>query len=118
MPKSITLAALLFFSVILSAQSTPAFTPQEDDYILHDFQFKSGEKLPEVRMHYATLGKPAHDATGKVTRVKIISASPYPEFNQAADKAAHEEEFEPALRDGIPIPYTLSYTYRFRLETP
>ncbi|HET6150199.1 MAG TPA: energy transducer TonB, partial [Polyangia bacterium] len=57
------------------------------------------------------------DATGKVTRVKVISASPYPEFNQSAEKAAHEEEFEPALRNGVPIPYTLTYTYRFRLET-
>ncbi len=57
------------------------------------------------------------DADGKVTKVKIISPSPYPEFNQAAEKAAHEEEFEPATRDGNPIPFTLSYTYRFRLET-
>jgi protein TonB len=57
------------------------------------------------------------DAEGKVTKVKIIGAAPYPEFNQAAEKAAHEEEFEPALRDGVAIPYTLSYTYRFRLET-
>jgi protein TonB len=57
------------------------------------------------------------DAEGKVTKVKVIGAAPYPEFNQAAEKAAHEEEFEPALRDGVAIPYTLSYTYRFRLET-
>jgi hypothetical protein len=26
------------------------------------------------------------------------------------------EKFEPAMRDGKPIPYTLSYTYRFTLE--
>ena len=57
------------------------------------------------------------DAEGKVVKVKVIGAAPYPEFNQAAEKAAHEEEFEPALRDGVAIPYTLSYTYRFRLET-
>jgi protein TonB len=57
------------------------------------------------------------DAAGKVTKVKVIGAAPYPEFNQAAEKAAREEEFEPALRDGVAIPYTLSYTYRFRLET-
>jgi protein TonB len=57
------------------------------------------------------------DATGKVTKVKIIAPSPYPEFNQAAEKAAFEEEFEPALRGDVAIPYSLSYTYRFRLET-
>jgi periplasmic protein TonB len=58
------------------------------------------------------------DAAGKVTTVKIIRAAPYPEFNEVAQKTAREEEFDPAQRDGVPIPYTLSYTYRFRLETP
>jgi protein TonB len=57
------------------------------------------------------------DAAGKVTSVKILKASQYPAFNEAAEKAAREEEYEPATRDGVAIPYTLSYTYRFRLET-
>jgi protein TonB len=56
-------------------------------------------------------------ADGKVSHVKIIAAAPYPEFNVSAEKAAREEEFEPALRDGVAIPYTISYKYRFRLET-
>jgi len=55
------------------------------------------------------------DATGKVTAVKIIKESPYPEFNEAARTYALSEEWEPALRDGVPAPYTLSYTYKFRL---
>lgn len=56
------------------------------------------------------------DATGKVSRVKIVTPSPYPEFNEAARIAALAEQFEPATRDGVAIPYTLSFTYRFRLE--
>ena len=56
------------------------------------------------------------DATGKVRAVKIIKGTPYPEFDEEARKFALTEEFEPALRDGVPIPYSLSYTYRFRLE--
>ncbi|HOU90821.1 MAG TPA: TonB family protein, partial [Polyangiaceae bacterium] len=56
------------------------------------------------------------DAAGKVTDVKIISPASYPEFNEAARAAALAEEFEPALRDGVPVAYTLSYTYRFRIE--
>jgi TonB family protein len=56
------------------------------------------------------------DATGKVRSARVIKESPYPEFNEAARKAALAEEFEPATRDGAPIPYSLSYTYRFRLE--
>jgi protein TonB len=56
------------------------------------------------------------DASGKVLSVKVIKGAPYPEFDEAAKNAALAEEFEPAQRDGVPIPYTLSYTYRFRLE--
>lgn len=56
------------------------------------------------------------DATGKVTACKIIKASQYPEFNEAARIAALAEEFEPAKKNGEPFPYTISYKYRFRLE--
>ena len=27
-----------------------------------------------------------------------------------------EEEFEPATKDGVPMAYSVSFTYRFRLE--
>ena len=55
-------------------------------------------------------------ADGKVTKVTIVRPAPQPEFNQAARAAAGEEEFEPATRDGQPIPFVISYTYRFRLQ--
>jgi protein TonB len=56
------------------------------------------------------------DATGRVTKVTIVKPSPYPEFNEAARQAAADETFTPATRDGVPIPYPLTYTYRFRLD--
>ncbi len=56
------------------------------------------------------------DETGKVTSVKIAKGADYPEFNEAARKTAEAEEFSPATRDGVAVPYTLSFTYRFRLE--
>src|SRR5258708_6030010 len=34
-----------------------AFTVSEGDAVLRDFRFASGEKLPELRIHYRTLGK-------------------------------------------------------------
>ena len=46
--------------------------PQEGDYIAHDFHFKSGETLAELRMHYLTFGKPVHDANGRVTNAVLI----------------------------------------------
>jgi protein TonB len=56
------------------------------------------------------------DAKGAVTAVDIIKSGGHPEFDEAARRAAEREAFHPATRDGTAIPYTLSYTYRFRLE--
>lgn len=39
----------------------------ESDFIIQDFQFNSGESLPELRLHYRTLGTPQCDADGTVT---------------------------------------------------
>ena len=50
--------------------STPATT--EGDFVLHDFKFRSGESLPELRLHYRTLGNPARDAQGHVTNAVLI----------------------------------------------
>src|SRR5271165_441415 len=30
----------------------------EGDYVIHDFKFNSGETLPELNLHYTTLGTP------------------------------------------------------------
>jgi protein TonB len=55
------------------------------------------------------------DEKGKVTSVKILKESPYPEFNEAAKKAAMADEFDPATRNGVPTPTTLKYNVSFRL---
>jgi len=52
------------------AQTWPA--PQEGDYVVHDFHFQSGETLPEVRLHYYTLGKPVKDAQGRTSNAVLI----------------------------------------------
>jgi homoserine O-acetyltransferase len=52
------------------AQNWPA--PQEGDFVVHDFHFQSGESLPELRIHYYTLGKPAKDAQGRTTNAVLV----------------------------------------------
>ena len=47
-------------------------TPTEGDYTIRDFKFTSGETLPELRIHYRTLGKPEKDAQGKTTNAVLI----------------------------------------------
>jgi homoserine O-acetyltransferase/O-succinyltransferase len=62
----------LLLAPFCQAQSATKLTPQEGDFVLHDFHFKSGETLPELRMHYMTFGKPARDASGRVTNAVLI----------------------------------------------
>ncbi len=69
-------AASLAFSLALTgvAASQPAqpATVREADFVLRDFRFQSGERLPELRLHYRTLGAPVRDPSGKVTNAVLI----------------------------------------------
>ena len=44
----------------------------EGDAILKDFAFATGEKLPELKIQYTTLGTPRRDAAGDVTNAVMI----------------------------------------------
>ncbi|HEY1379436.1 MAG TPA: hypothetical protein VGF55_21720, partial [Gemmataceae bacterium] len=46
--------------------------PVEGDATLRDFRFASGETLPEVRLHYRTLGTPRRDEKGVVRNAVLI----------------------------------------------
>ena len=60
----------LAFSVVGHTADYPK--PVEGDEVLRDFKFASGEALPELRMHYLTLGQPQHDAAGVVRNAVLI----------------------------------------------
>ena len=66
-------AALLFLSLLLlrSALAANYPTPNESEFVLHDFKFTSGETMPELRLHYRTLGKAVKDANG-VTQDAVL----------------------------------------------
>ena len=46
--------------------------PREGDFTARDFHFQDGEVLPELHLHYATLGTPVRDAAGMVTNAVLI----------------------------------------------
>ena len=50
----------------------PAAPPVENDYVIRDFHFTSGETLPELRLHFTTLGKPHRDPHGRVDNAVLI----------------------------------------------
>src|SRR5262249_42296556 len=55
---------------IACAADYPA--PIEGDFTIRDFKFQSGETLPELRIHYRTLGKAEKDAQGKTINAVLI----------------------------------------------
>ena len=44
----------------------------EGDFVMRDFKFASGEVLPELRLHYRTLGQPRKDASGVVRNAVLV----------------------------------------------
>jgi homoserine O-acetyltransferase len=39
---------------------------READFVIPNYRFASGESLPELRLHYRTMGVPQHNAAGKI----------------------------------------------------
>jgi homoserine O-acetyltransferase len=56
MTRLLLAAATLLFSLGLSAADYPA--PKEGSWVAKDFRFHNGEILPEMRLHYRTIGDP------------------------------------------------------------
>jgi homoserine O-acetyltransferase len=49
-------AAFVFAAFAARAADYPA--PKEGDFVVRDFKFHTGEVMPELRMHYVTIGEP------------------------------------------------------------
>ena len=78
-PLNRRFALLVFTFAVVSVPAPQATTDEatwpaahEGDFIVHDFHFQSGEIMPEVRMHYTTLGKPEKDTSGRTTNAVLI----------------------------------------------
>src|SRR5438046_2859435 len=74
MNPTIRIFALLFSILAVGFASAADYPPPaEGDYTIRNFKFTSGETLPELRLHYRTLGKPEKDAQGKTTNAVLIT---------------------------------------------
>ena len=65
----VSLSAALLAAPAVGANYPP---PAEGDFLIRDFRFASGESLPELRVHYRTLGTPRADARGVVRNAVLI----------------------------------------------
>src|SRR2546427_7220789 len=72
--RFLVLAAAIQLLASLPALGQVAAWPgaTEGDYVVKNFKFRSGETLPELRLHYTTLGKPVRNAEGRVTNAVLL----------------------------------------------
>jgi homoserine O-acetyltransferase len=70
--RRIALLTLVLLSVSISGLALQLPTPVEGDFTIRDFRFESGESLPELKLHYRTLGTPRRDASGVVRNAVLI----------------------------------------------
>lgn len=68
--RIITALALLLALDCACASDAPDAT--QGDFVIRDFHFASGEKLPKLRMHYRTLGTLERDAQGHARNAVLI----------------------------------------------
>jgi homoserine O-acetyltransferase len=70
MKPLVVVAWLLVAIVPLHAADYPA--PTQGEFTVRDFKFTSGETLPQVRIHYRTLGEPRRDGQGHTVNAVLI----------------------------------------------
>ena len=66
------LLALLTLALQPAAAQTAWPGQVEQDTVLHDVMFDSGERLAEMRLHAITLGTPHRDAAGHIDNAVLI----------------------------------------------
>jgi homoserine O-acetyltransferase len=71
MARCSSFAFWLFLSLTVLMAAAEA-APRGADYVLHDFHFQTGEVLPELRIHYRTLGTLRRNAQGVTTNAVLI----------------------------------------------
>ncbi|MDB5449096.1 MAG: homoserine O-acetyltransferase [Phenylobacterium sp.] len=56
----------------VGAAAAAPLQPDAHDFMIRDFRFHSGERLPELKLHYYTLGQPKRDAAGRIVNAVLI----------------------------------------------
>ncbi len=73
--RSVSLFAFFFWLAgpVMAGQGTANYpTPVEGDYVIENFRFVSGEVLPQLKLHYRTIGKPIKDSSGVARNAVLI----------------------------------------------
>ena len=71
--RLLQLSALVVLLSAFAAHGAEYPAPKEGDFVLRDYKFASGETLPELRLHYRTIGQPVKDEKGIVQNAVLIT---------------------------------------------
>ena len=72
MIRIVLLILCQLFTMDLSLAQTPLPQAVEGDVVLRNFRFRSAAVLPELRLHYRTLGRLERDANGRARNAVLI----------------------------------------------
>jgi homoserine O-acetyltransferase len=70
--KKFSASLALFLAMAVPGRAADYPVPTQGDFVMKDFKFSSGETLPELRIHYRTLGKAERGADGLVKNAVLI----------------------------------------------
>jgi homoserine O-acetyltransferase len=69
---TILLFSLAAVALPAAQRGNPVPPATERDFVMKNFTFADGEVLPELKIHYATLGTPRKEADGKVHNAVLV----------------------------------------------
>ena len=65
-------ALLAAFAAQAAAPSAKVWPTREGDVVLKDFRFRDGESLPQLKIHYTTLGSPHRNVAGQIDNAVMV----------------------------------------------
>jgi homoserine O-acetyltransferase len=65
-------ALLAAFAAQAAAPPAKVWPTREGDVVLKDFRFRDGESLPQLKIHYTTLGSPHRNAAGQIDNAVMV----------------------------------------------
>ena len=65
-------SSLALLAGLAANAQTSHWPTQDGNYVIRNFHFGSGESIPELKLHYLTLGKPHRDAAGHTDNAVLL----------------------------------------------
>src|SRR5277367_2325480 len=72
MPGKLISLLALALATLASAQTKTAWPTKDGVYTIPNFKFGTGESLPQLKLHYLTLGTPHRNAAGSVDNAVLL----------------------------------------------